>query len=88
MQLSNDAFGMVVTVNTAKPMKPMVLIYDANVPKEDAILVDLDSEAGVNIAKAIRPAQLSREIYSYLSPRRKVSYYFDAGVPENKGSGR
>ena len=88
VQLSNDAFGMVVTVNTAKPMKPMVLIYDASVPKEDAILVDLDSETGVNIAKAIRPAQLSREIYSYLSPRRKVSYYFDAGVPENKGSGR
>ena len=50
--------------------------------------IDLDGEAGVNIAKAIRPAQLSREIYSYLSPRRKVSYYFDAGVPENKGSGR
>ena len=54
----------------------------------DEALEYFDGEAGVNIAKAIRPAQLSREIYSYLSPRRKVSYYFDAGVPENKGSGR
>lgn len=80
VQLSNDEIGMVITVNTAKPMKPTVLVYDAEVPKEEAILVNLDGEDGVNIAKAIRPAQLPREIHNYLSPRRQVSYYFDAGA--------
>ena len=80
VQLSNDAIGMVITVNTAKPMKPMVLVYDHEIPKEEAILVNLDGEDGVNIAKAIRPAQLPREICNYLSPRRQVSYYFDAGT--------
>lgn len=81
VQLANDAIGMVVTVNTAKPMKPMVMVYDPAVPKEEAILVDLDGEDDVNIAKAIRPAQLPREIYNYLSPRRQLSYYFDPGAP-------
>ena len=80
VQLANDAIGMVVTVNTAKPMKPMVMVYDPAVPKEEAILVDLDGEDDVNIAKAIRPAQLPREIYNYLSPRRQLSYYFDPGA--------
>lgn len=81
VQLSNGPVGMVVTINTAKPMKPMVMVYDAAIPKDEAILVDLESEADINIAKAIRPAQLPREIYNYLSPRKQVSYYFDASAP-------
>jgi len=81
IQLSNGAIGMVATVNTAKPMKPMIVVYDAEIPKEEAILIDLEHEEDVNIAKAIRPAQLPREIYNYLSPRKQVSYYFDAGNP-------
>ena len=81
VQLSNGVIGMVATINTAKPMKPLVVVYDAEIPKEEAILVDMESEADVNIAKAIRPAQLPREIYNYLSPRKQVSYYFDASAP-------
>ena len=81
VQLSNGLIGMVATINTARPMKPMVVVYDAQVPKEEAILVDMDSEGEVNIAKAIRPVQLPREIFAYLSPRQQVSYYFDASAP-------
>jgi len=77
VQFSNGVIGMVVTVNTAKPMKPLVLVYDANIPRDEAILVDMECEAEANIAKAIRPAQVPREIYNYLSPRKRVNYYFD-----------
>ena len=87
VQLSNGAIGMVATINTAKPMKPMIVVYDPSVPKDEAILLDLEAEADVNIAKGIRPAQLPREIYNYLSPRKQVSYYFDAGSP-NKDSAK
>ncbi|MET3131366.1 putative nucleotidyltransferase with HDIG domain [Oxalobacteraceae bacterium GrIS 1.11] len=81
VQLSNGVLGMVTTINTSKPMKPMIMIYDADVPKEEAILVDMEHEAEVNIAKAIRPAQVAREVYNYLSPRKRVSYYFAVGKP-------
>jgi len=70
----------VSTVNTARPMKPIVVVYDAEVPKEEAILLDMDSQPDLNIAKAIRPAQVPREVYNYLSPRKRVSYYFDAAT--------
>lgn len=86
VQLSNGAIGMVVSINTAKPMKPMVMVYDATIPKEEAMLVDLEFEADVNIAKAIRPAQLPREIYNYLSPRKQISYYFDASSTSKDAS--
>ncbi|MEI7614371.1 MAG: HD domain-containing phosphohydrolase [Betaproteobacteria bacterium] len=87
VQLSNGVIGMVATINTSKPMKPMIVLYDAEIPKEEAILLDMEFETDVNISKAIRPAQLPREIYNYLSPRKQVSYYFDASTP-NKDVGK
>lgn len=79
VQLSNGLIAMVATVNTAKPMKPVIVIYDASIPRDDAILVDLAREQDLNIVKALRPAQVPIEIYNYLSPRKRVSYYFDPG---------
>ncbi len=78
LQLSNGVIGMVATVNTKMPMKPMIVIYDATIPKDEAILIDMAQETDLNISKAIRPAQVPLEIYNYLSPRKRVSYYFDA----------
>ena len=40
----------------------------------------METEAEANIAKALRPGQLPREIYTYLNPRKQVSYYFDASA--------
>ena len=88
VQLSNGVIGMVATVNANKPMKPMIVIYDADVPKDEAILVDMASETDLNIAKAVRPAQVPIEIYNYLSPRKRVSYYFDAGQPGQPGQAK
>lgn len=84
VQLSNGFIGMVSTVNTARPMKPIVVVYDADVPKEEAMMLDMDSETELNIAKAIRPGQVPREVYNYLSPRKRVSYYFDASEAKSK----
>jgi putative nucleotidyltransferase with HDIG domain len=81
VQLSNGVIGMVATINTTQPMKPIIVIYDAKIPKEEAILVDMAHEADANIAKALRPGQVPREIYNYLSPRQQVTYYFDANGP-------
>jgi putative nucleotidyltransferase with HDIG domain len=39
VQLSNGVIGVVATINTAQPMKPIVVIYDQEIPKEEAILV-------------------------------------------------
>jgi putative nucleotidyltransferase with HDIG domain len=81
VQLSNGMTGMVATVNTERPMKPMLVVYDREVPRLEAIMVDLDQETDLNIVKALRPSQVPQEVYIYLSPRKRISYYFDAGKP-------
>lgn len=77
VQLSNDMIGLVLAVNPNKPLRPTVIVYDPEVPKEEAIILDLERETELNISKSLRPGQLPHEIYNYLSPRQHVTYYFD-----------
>lgn len=78
--LSNDAIGLVVNVNPVRPLKPTIIVYDAGIPKQEAIMLDLNDEPDINISRAIRPGQLPPAIYEYLNPRRRVTYFFDQGV--------
>jgi putative nucleotidyltransferase with HDIG domain len=75
--LSNDALGLVIRVNASRPLRPSIIVYDAGIPKNEAIILDLNEEPDLNITRAIRPAQLPAAVFEYLSPRRRVSYYFD-----------
>lgn len=77
VQLSNEAVGMVVSVNASQALRPSVLIYDPTVPKEEAIIYDLEDDPDIRIVESIRPNLLLREIYDYLSPRKRATYYFD-----------
>jgi len=83
VRLSNDAMGLVTAVNATKPLKPSVIVYNPTVPKNEAIMIDLERELDINISKAIRPDQLPRAVFEYLNPRRRVSYYFDASSAEH-----
>lgn len=77
VQLSNDMLGLAISVNPSKPLKPNVLVYDPEIPKDEAVIVNLANETELNITKSLRPNQLPREVYQYLSPRKRVTYYFD-----------
>lgn len=76
--LSNDSMAMVVSVNSTRPLKPTVLIYDPMVPKDQAILVDLEQEADIGIVRTLKPQQLPEAVFDYLSPRKRLAVYFDA----------
>lgn len=77
VHLSNDALAMVTSVNPKKPLRPWIMVYDANVPKEEAIMLDLEKETEINITKAISPALLPPKVAAYLNPRKRVTYFFD-----------
>ena len=87
VQLSNEAVGMVVSVNSQQALRPSVLVYEPAVPKEEAIIYDLTDDPEIRIVECIRPNLLLREIYDYLSPRKRVTYYFD-GHPGGVKPGR
>lgn len=76
--LSNDVIAMVSSVNSRSPLRPCVILHDPDIPKDEAMILDLEQESGINISKSLRPVQLPADVYDYLSPRKRVTYFFDA----------
>ena len=87
VQLSNESLAVVTAVNPKKPLRPCILVYDPQVPKDEAIVLDLEKEAEINITKSIRPALLSPKAAAYLNPRKRVTYFFDAGSGPTPAAG-
>lgn len=85
VKLSNGAIAMVVSVNPHKPLRPWVLVYDAAVPKEEAAMFNLEMQVDLTISRGIRPALLPPPVYIYLSPRKRITYFFDAGCADAGG---
>ncbi len=83
--LSNGVLAMVVSVNISRPLKPTVLVYDPAVPKSEAIVVDLEQEPDVSVSKTLKPQDLPSNIFDYLSPRKRTTYYFRPEDGKPKG---
>jgi len=86
VQLSDDSIGIVISLNRRELLKPGVLIYSAEVPKDEAVIIDLSRHTELTIRKSLRPAQLSKEMFEYLNPRERVSYFFALNKPGQESS--
>ena len=78
VSLSDGTIGMVISVSSGKSLRPTLLVYDPDVPKAESILLDLETLPDINISKAIRPSLLPPEVFSYLNPKKRATYFFDA----------
>jgi putative nucleotidyltransferase with HDIG domain len=78
VRLKNEMIGMVVSINPRKPLRPSILVYDPNVPKHEALIIDLDEFPSLEIDRSLRPSQLPAEVFVYLDPRARVNYFFES----------
>jgi len=77
VQLTDDRYGMVVSVNSSRPLKPRVLVHDAKVPRDEALYCDLESTPELGIRRSVKPAQLPAAALEYLAPGRRIAYFFE-----------
>ena len=77
IQLNDGRYALVVSVNSSRPLKPRVLIHDPTVPRDDALVIDLESEPSLGIRRSLKPLQLPASTMNYLSPRSRLCYYFE-----------
>ncbi len=77
VQLNNGSIGMVMSVNPENQLCPSLVLYDSEVSKREALVIDLAEEPGLKVEKSIRLSHLPQEILDYLSPRTKITYYVD-----------
>jgi HD-GYP domain-containing protein (c-di-GMP phosphodiesterase class II) len=81
VQLTDDRFAMVVSVNSSRPLKPRVMVHDPKVPRDEALHLDLETTPDLGIRRSIRAAQLPPAAMDYLAPRPRLAYFFEASAP-------
>jgi putative nucleotidyltransferase with HDIG domain len=88
VQLTDDRYALVMQVNSSRPLKPRVLVHDPKMPRDEALLLDLERQSDLGIRRSVQPAKLPPAAASYLSPKPRVTYYFDTlGSPAEEADG-
>jgi putative nucleotidyltransferase with HDIG domain len=76
VRLSDQRIACVVTINHKELLKPNVLVYDPEIPKEEALILDLVEEE-LSISESCRRTELTPAVLNYLNLSEYVTYYFD-----------
>ncbi len=77
VQLTDDRYALVVSVNSSRPLKPRVIVHEPKVPRDEALVLDLEQASGLGIRRSLRPQQLPATTLAYLAPRPRVAYFFE-----------
>ncbi|HEX3140304.1 MAG TPA: phosphohydrolase, partial [Rhizobacter sp.] len=78
VQLTDDRYAMVVSVNSSRPLKPRVIVHEPRVPRDEALILNLETDPRLGIRRSLKPQALPPESLEYLSPRHRVAYFFEA----------
>ena len=77
VQLTDERFAVVVSVNPQRPLKPRVMVHDPKVPRDEALVLDIGEQPGLGIRRSVKPEQLPTPVLHYLAPRQRVVYFFE-----------
>lgn len=77
VRLHDDRIALVISLNQADLLKPHVLLYSPDIPKEESLVLDL-TEEDIGIRESLCPSDLNSDQLEYLNLSDKLSYYFQS----------
>ena len=77
VQLNDERHAIVVAVNSARPLKPRVIVHEPSVPRHEAVILDLEHAPNASIRRSLKPSSLPSAALDYLQPRPRVYYFFE-----------
>lgn len=86
IELNDGRFAIVVSVNSSRPLRPRIIVHDPAVPPHEALVLDLEEAPELGIRRSLKPIQLPRAAYDYLSPRKRLCYFFERAREEEPAS--
>lgn len=79
VKLSDGRIAGVTSINKKSLLKPNVIVYDKEIPKEEALIIDLGEE-DLNILESLRRTEVPGEMLAYLNFGDSINYFTDPGA--------
>ena len=80
VQLVDERFAIVVSVNSIRPLKPRLIVCEPGIPKDEALILDLAQTPSIGIKRSLKPSHLPKAAFDYLAPRQRMCYFFERAI--------
>ena len=80
VQLVDERFAIVVSVNSIRPLKPRLIVCEPGIPKDEALILDLAQTPSIGIKRSLKPGHLPKAAFDYLAPRQRICYFFERAI--------
>ncbi len=87
VQLTDDRYGLVDSVNSSRPLKPRVLVYEPRAAREDTAALDLEDVPALGIRRSLPAGQLPPAVAQWLLPCPRLGWYFEGSEDSQGASG-
>ncbi len=77
VQLSDERYASVVSVDPARPLAPRVMVCDPAHPAGESVLLDLGRRRDLGIRRSLKSAQLPATVRGQLLPCQRMVYFFE-----------
>lgn len=77
VRLSNEDIGMVVSVDQAELLRPRVILYNPDIPRWSAMMVDLRERTDLEVREVMRPGDCPPALYEYLGISERLGYFYE-----------
>jgi putative nucleotidyltransferase with HDIG domain len=78
VRLSNDNVGMVVSVDQAQLLRPRLIIYNPDIPRWNAMMIDLRERTDLEVREVLRPSECPPTLYEYLGISERLGFFYEA----------
>lgn len=86
VELSDGRIGLVVSVNSSRPLKPSIILHEPRVPRDEALVENLELFPELSIRRSLKPIQLPKVAFDYLSPQSRMCYFFERARSKAEGN--
>ncbi len=77
VQLSDESIGLVVSVDPNELLYPQILLYNPDIPSNEALLLDLKEHKDISIIDALKPGHYPKRICEYLGIKDRLGYFYE-----------
>jgi putative nucleotidyltransferase with HDIG domain len=78
VRLSNGNVGMVVSVDPAQLLRPRVVVYNPDIPRWNAMMIDLREQKDIEVQEVLKPGECPPQLYEYLGISERLGYFYES----------
>jgi putative nucleotidyltransferase with HDIG domain len=80
VELNDTSVGLVVSINLQARMRPLIILYDPTVERENPNITDLSIDQNRSIVRSITRQELPQEVSEYLNLARWTGYFINSSL--------